>query len=136
MKLRSLGLLVIIFAFTVSMFGCNPEAKKKDKYASFIKEYMEWMKTDDFKKAFTDPQKGEAKANELIKKYGFTETELKDLDTKYKDDPEIKKLSEDMMKLAEEVNKKFMEENQNLMQKQDDPNKKLDDGTAPPTDKK
>jgi hypothetical protein len=80
------------------------------------------MKTDDFKKALTDPNSklGEEKVAELSKKIGLTDTELKELDTKYKDDPEIKKLSEEMMKIAEEVGRTMGDQMQNQMQQQDD----------------
>ena len=135
MKIRSLGMFAIILVFTFSLFGCNTEAKKKDKLASFYKEYMVWMKTDDFKKALMDPtsKKGEEKVQELSKKVGLTDTELKDLDTKYKEDPEIKKLSEDMMKLAEEIGNKVGQEMQ--QQQQDQQQNQAPDGTQKaPTD--
>jgi hypothetical protein len=114
MKFRIFGLTAILFIFTIGLFGCNSEAKKKDKLASFMKQYMEWMKTDDFKQSMMDPKKGEAKFNEMTKKLELTEQEIKDLSTKYKDDPEIKKLNEDIMKLMQEIDLNMQQE----MQKQ------------------
>jgi len=136
MTLRKLGMLFVVAAFTFSLFGCNSEAKKKDKLISYYKKALEFVKSDDFKKLMkeSDQTKIQDKDKDFLKSAGLTDVEFKELDAKYKDDAELKKVKDELNTAATKAGEEMMKDFEQQMK--DNPPKDGEKKEEPKTDQK
>ncbi len=118
MKLNTLIGLFIAVVMVAAVSGCGAKSEK-DKYMDVMKKVIEYYKSEDIlkgdpmqqQKAMQDKMKEifDASGLELGKTLEEQSTALQALDTKYKDDPDVKKLNDELQKAGEELGRKMME---------------------------
>jgi hypothetical protein len=119
---KYIGIFVVVMLIA-SMSGCSKKTEK-DKYIDVMKKVIELYKSDELVKADPMAQQKliqdkmkvifDASGLELGKTLEEQSNALQALDTKYKDDPDVKKVTEEVQKAGEELGRKMMEKmNQN-----------------------
>lgn len=127
MKIYKTIAVLFLFAFAVSIIGCDG-GSDKDKVIKVYTATIEFYKSDDFKKNFSDEGYMEKKMNSILTENGFeNEKEFEEVAKQFENDEEILKLAAEMGTVAEEIMNEAMEELQKDLDKSTEELEKTDE---------